>query len=178
MTARAYRDVRPEFATGDLLCFRGRGLVSWLIRALTRSEYSHVGLVYRFEDRVYCLEAVGTGVRLIVMSELVKRYRGGIDYFAIRDVTAAERRGAIGFGFQQLGKLYDRASILRFLAFLLLGRRVRVRARQQAQWFCSEIVNEAYRGQGIVLVRTTSAYVSPAALASSVRVAFRFRVKD
>lgn len=178
MTTSPYRDVRPEFTTGDLLCFRGRGLASWLIRTLTASEYSHVGLVYRFEDRVYCLEAVATGVRLIIMSELVKRYRGGIDYFALRGVIAAERRGAIGFAFQQLGKLFDRAGLLRFLAFLLFGSRARVRARHKAQWFCSEMVNEAYRGQGVVLARTTSSYVSPAALAASDRLAFRFRVKD
>jgi hypothetical protein len=169
--------VRPDFTTGDLLGFRGRGLASWAIRTLTRSPYSHVGLVYRFEGRVYCLEAVWAGVRLIIMSELVKRYRGGIDYFALVDVGEAARCGAIGFAFQQLGKLYDRAGVLRFLAFVLFGSRVRARARGKNQWLCSEIVNEAYRREGVPLVRVTSSYVSPAALTGSPRVVFRYRVK-
>lgn len=175
--ARAYRDARASFTSGDLLCFRGRHLPSRVICLLTRSEYSHVGLVYRFEERVYCLEAVGTGVRLIIMSELVRRYPGGIDYYAIPDATTTQRRGAIGFAFQQLGKLYNHAGLLRFLSFLLLGRQARRRARERAQWFCSEMVNEAYRRQGLALAPTTSAYTTPRDLASSPRVELRFRVK-
>ena len=60
----------------------------------------------------------------------------------------------------------------------MLGSRARVRAREKDQWFCSEIVNEAYRRQGFPLVHTTSAYVSPAALATSERVVFRYPVKS
>src|SRR5690242_17673951 len=87
-TTRAYGEVREEFTTGDVLGFRGRGPASALIRWATASRYSHVGLVYRFEGRVYCLEAVGSGVRLIIMSELTRRYPGGIDYFAVPEASA------------------------------------------------------------------------------------------
>jgi hypothetical protein len=175
--ARSYAEVRREFTTGDVLCFRGRGLPSALIRWATRSRYSHVGLVYRFEPRVYCLEAVGAGVRLIIMSELVRRYDGGIDYFAIPEASPAQRTGAIGFAFEQLGKLYNRAGLLRFVWFLLSGSRLRQRSRARNQWFCSEIVTEAYRRQGLPLVDATSAYSSPEDIATSPRVVFRFRVK-
>ena len=61
-----YRAVRQEFRDGDVLLFRGRGFSSLIIRWLTRSPYSHVGLVFRFAEHVYSLEAVGSGVRLIL----------------------------------------------------------------------------------------------------------------
>ncbi len=173
--SRPYPQVRPQFRTGDLLCFRGRGPVSGLIRLLTRSPYSHVGAIYLFEGRVYCLEAVGAGVRLILMSELVRRYHGGIDYFELLDVTDDQRRGAIGFGFQQLGKLYNHGGLVRFLVYVLTGWKSR--RRQRATWFCSEIFVEAYRLQDVRLVPHRAAYAAPADLAASDRVRFVFRVK-
>ena len=173
--AESYASVRPEFTDADLLCFRGHGVFGYLVRFFTNSRYSHVGLVYRFEGRVYCLEAVGSGVRLIIMSELLRRSERGIDYFRIRDVTLEQRAGALGFAFQQLGKLYDRAGIVRFLWFLLLGNKAR--ARLNGRWFCSEIVQEAYRRQGVQLARQKASYTSPQDLVSSPRVEFLFRVK-
>ena len=174
---RGYPEARDEFTTGDLLCFRGRRLRSATIRWLTASVYSHVGLVYRFEGRVYCLEAVASGVRLILMSELTRQYSGRIDYFAIPEATQAQRQAAIGFGFLQLGKLFNRPGLLRFLWFLVSGNRVRNRSRARNLWFCSEIVSEAYRRQGLPLVPATSAYTSPQDIAASPRVVFRFRVR-
>jgi uncharacterized protein YycO len=170
-----YRAARPAFATGDLLCFRGRGLVSWLIRKLTRSAWSHVGMVYLFEDRVYCLEAVGSGVRLVLVSVLVERYHGGIDYFDVLDVEEHQRRGALSFGFQQLGKPYDRPGIWRFLWFLVYGKRRRV--REDDLWFCSEIFAEAWRRQRVPLVDAPPDYTAPHDLATSARVRYRYTVK-
>jgi len=53
--------VRASMRSGDVLLFRGRGLLSWLIRHATHSDYSHAGLLFRYCGRVYCLEAVGKG---------------------------------------------------------------------------------------------------------------------
>lgn len=173
--ARSYGEVRSEFADADLLCFRGRGLTSLAIRWLTGSPYSHVGLVYRYEDRVYSLEATGAGVRLALMSELVRRYHGGIDYFRVDGLLPEARRQAISFGFQQLGKQYSHRGIGRFLSFLLLGGKRRKRGR--GAWFCSELVAEAYRLAGADLAPASSAYTSPGDLAASNRARFAFRIK-
>lgn len=172
---RVYVEVRREFTEGDLLCFRGRGAMSALIRALSRSPYSHAGLVFLFEEHVYCLEAVGTGVRLCRMSELVRRYAGGIDYFEVLDAPAEARRRALGFGFEQLGRPYDLRGVLRFFDLIATGRRGRARA--DARWFCSELVAEAYRRAGVRLLEKAAGYVAPHDLAGSPRVRFRYRVK-
>lgn len=160
---------------GDLLCFRGKDLDSTIIRHLTRSEYSHVGLVFLYEGRVYCLEAVSAGMRLVLMSRRAKLYNGGIDYFRVQGVTEEQRRGAVGFAFELLGEPYNYRGILRFLWFLLSGNKDRI--RQRDGWFCSEVIAEAYRRQKAPLVqRRAAAYTSPADLARSDRVKFEFRI--
>jgi len=172
--ARPYRDVREAFREGDLLAFRGRSLVSATIRALTGSQYSHVGLAYLFETRVYCLEAVGSGVRLCLMSELARRYAGGIDYFAV-DAAVEARHQAVSFGFQQLGRPFDYLGLARFFLFLSLG--LRPRPRRDTRWFCAELVAEAYRRQGIPLTRDPSCYATPRALVEGPRARKLFTIK-
>ena len=133
-----------------------------------------MGLAYLFEERVLCLEAVGSGVRLCLMSELVKRYPGGIDYFAI-DAAPETRHEAIRFGFAQLGKPFDFAGLTRFFLLLTLG--IRPRARLDNRWFCAELVAEAYRRQGIPLAKDPSYYASPRALTEGDRAQRRFTIK-
>jgi uncharacterized protein YycO len=172
---RVYREVRREFTEADLLCFRGRGLASGLVRAISRSPYSHAGLVFLFEEHVYCLEAVAAGVRLCRMSELVRHYKGGIDYFEVLDASLAARRRALGFAFEQLGRRYDVRGVLRFVRLVATGRHGRARA--DSQWFCSELVAEAYRRAGVPLVEKAAGYVAPHDLAASRSVRLRYRVK-
>ena len=172
----AYSEVREDLKTGDLLCFRSKDLDGTLVRLATRSEYSHIGLVFLYEKRVYCIEAVAAGVRLVLMSRRTRAYNGGIDYFRVLDVTDEQRRGATAFAFEQLGSRYNTSGILRFLWFLISGNKER--ARQRGQWFCSEIVAEAYRRQKAPLVeRHAAAYTSPADLAASSRVQMAYRIK-
>ncbi len=145
----AYPGARGDFRLGDVLLFRGRGVSSRLIRFLTRSPYSHVGLAFPYRGRVYCIEAVGAGVRLILMSEVMHRYHGGIDYYEVHRAAPEQRDGAVGVCFQQLGKLYDRPGIVRFLLAIVFDWKPS--AREDQAWFCSELVAAAYRAQGLVL---------------------------
>jgi uncharacterized protein YycO len=174
-STRSYADERGQLRTGDVLLFRGRGPMSMLIRYLTHSPYSHVALVFRFEGRVYCLEAVGVGVRLCLMSEALERYHGGIDHFDVPGATEEQRHGALSYAFQQLGKLYDRPGLWRFLFAILFGRKPRVREDQA--WFCSELVASAYRKHGLALVPVSAAFTSPADLALSPELKLRCIVK-
>jgi uncharacterized protein YycO len=149
-------------------------VLSWAIRELTRSRYSHAGLAYLFEERVYCLEAVGQGVRLVLMSELMRRYQGGIDYFEV-DADEALRRRALSFAFRQLGKLYDTAGLVALFWTIVSGSAER--ARRDDHWFCSELVAAAYEEAGRPLVGQDASYTSPSQLVTSPHLAFRFTLK-
>lgn len=63
-----YEDVRPAIRPGDVLLFRGRGLVSALIGGLGRSRYSHAALAVR-------VQADGAAPRLLVAE--FRELRGG-----------------------------------------------------------------------------------------------------
>lgn len=172
--ARPYREVRATFREGDLLAFRGRSAISAMIRAVTGSVYSHVGLVYLIEERRYCLEAVAKGVSLGLMSEVAKRYEGGIDYFEINAPHAVRHKATL-FALEQLGRLFDFRGLVRFFVFLTL--RIRARARRDQRWFCAELVAEAYRRQGFELARTPSCYAAPKDLATSALARRLYTVK-
>jgi uncharacterized protein YycO len=170
-----YAGARGDFRVGDVLLFRGRGLASQAIRLFTRSPYSHVGLVFRYQGRVYCFEAVGVGVRLILMSEVMRRYHGGIDYYEVGGAAPEQRDGVIAFCFQQLGKLYDRPGIVRFLGAILFDHKPAV--RQDQAWFCSELVAAAYRAHGLPLAPVSASYTTPADLAVSPELKLRYVLK-
>jgi len=155
----SYRhEARTLFQVGDVLLFCGGGFSSWLIRKATGSEYSHVGIVYIWdgpapdgsisehdvtasEERVYCLESRGKqGVRLILMSELLRTYHGGVKYYENTHMSAKQRAKAIGFGFVQLGKAYDTLNLFRFAWLLILkaiGRLKMEKYRADQNWFSS-----------------------------------------
>ncbi len=170
-------DARSRFREGDVLLFRGKGLFSHGIRWITDSRYSHAGLTHIYEGRVYCLEAVGSGVRLVLMSVLVDHYEGGIDYFQHVAATEAQRKKAIEFAFPQLGKLYDKPGIARF--FWALVTKHMEPLRRDELWYCSELVAAAYHEAGAPLLADEhpEAYVSPADLAGSAQLRHLFCVK-
>jgi len=160
-TAGKDQGVRASMRNGDVLLFRGRGLLSWLIRLATHSNYSHAGLLFRYCKRVYCLEAVGVGVRLAPVSRLLNHYPDGVFYCGL----AAEeptRKTALGFGFQQLALPYDVFGLVRFAFALIFGRQRLIKPDQR--WFCSELVAAAYRIAGFPLTDELPCYVAPADL--------------
>jgi hypothetical protein len=153
--------IRERMRGGDVLLFRGRGLLSWIIRKATGSDFSHAGLVFRFRERVYCLEAVGGGVRLAPLSWLVGVYHGEIHYFTL-EADPKERQAALGFAFEQLCRRYDKIGLVRFGLTLLFG--LRRSPHQDDRWFCSELVAQAYRVAGAPLTAELPSYASPADL--------------
>ena len=70
-----YVDVRDNLKSGDVLAWTHKGIKSWkdfeifIVRLAQRSEYSHVGMVWKIADRVFILEAVGSGVRIYPLSK-------------------------------------------------------------------------------------------------------------
>lgn len=75
-----YADARPTLRSGDLLAWSHRGWSTFhdikiqLVRMFTRSEYSHVGLVWVIGGRVLVIEAVEPLVRIYPLSKLGSFY--------------------------------------------------------------------------------------------------------
>jgi hypothetical protein len=69
---------------GDLLLFRGRGLLSRLIGTAGRSHYTHVARVVWWRDTLFCCEVRELkGGRAVTLESQVRKFPGAIDVFAV-----------------------------------------------------------------------------------------------
>jgi uncharacterized protein YycO len=136
-----------------ILFFRGRGLISSLIRWQTRGEYSHVGLLLPDGSVIEAWQ--GSGVRKTTLKDWK-----GVDAFTVEGASYSQWESAISFATAQVGKGYDYWGIVRFIS--------RGNMPDNDKWFCSELVFDAFAAAGIpLLARTHGWAVSPGVLALS-----------
>ncbi|MEN9285212.1 MAG: hypothetical protein RLZZ179_2705 [Verrucomicrobiota bacterium] len=153
-----YGAVRHNLESGDLVFCAGRYFFSGLIQKVTKSVWSHCGIIYKDPtlNRIFVLESeVMIGVRIVPLSKYLKDYhgrrrpyRGRIVIGRLHPAVADEKvKRAISFGMDELTKPYDNWEILRILVRILFGTGRRTRDRK---YICSELVQECYRHAGIV----------------------------
>ena len=143
------------------MLFRGRGVVSSLIRWQTRSAYSHAALL-DVEGRV--IEAKeGRGViRRPAEWVYAEAAESGVEIeaYGVRGATGIVWWEALEFAASQLGVGYDYLAIARFIS--------RRKHRNRNRWFCSELVFASLAYGGIrLLERIDDSEVSPGLLAIS-----------
>lgn len=77
-------EVARKIGSGDLLLFRGRGLISRLIGTAGRSEYTHAAKAIWWGDELFCCEVRELkGGRAVTLASQVRRYPGQIDVFQV-----------------------------------------------------------------------------------------------
>ncbi len=136
-----------------VLLFRGRGLLSALIRWQTRSTYAHAA--FQLPDGRVLESWPGEGVRVTTLAD-----RDGVERFSVPALTPAQWREAIGFAFRELGAKYDWIGVARFVS--------RLRGPSNDRWFCSELVAAAISEAGLRLLdRVPPVEVSPHLLSLS-----------
>lgn len=76
--------VADALQPGDLLLFRGTGLLARVIGAYGRSQYSHAAMVGRCSGRWMCLEMRELrGGRAVTLESQVRRFPGRIDVYTV-----------------------------------------------------------------------------------------------
>jgi uncharacterized protein YycO len=139
-----------------ILLFRGRGLISWLIRFQTDSPYSHAAIV--IGDTLY--EAwQGAGVRKMPYSEHKQRNStADVDVFELTVPCDVEKVQA--YLESRVGKGYDYWGVIRFVT--------RKHLPENDKDFCSEYVFAGVQDGGVKLLeRTEPCEVSPGLLGRS-----------
>ena len=110
-----YQDCRESLADGDVLLFKGKGIISWLIQRRTGSPYSHAGIIAWWNDRLMVLEATSGGITAMTLSQRIQSEQGRIDYFQPKDtISPSTRRQMVVFAQQQLGKQYAFKKLLKY----------------------------------------------------------------
>jgi hypothetical protein len=161
----AYRALRPLLKSGDLVLTSGQTVFSRAIRFLTRSQWSHVGMVICADewDMVLLWEStIGStipdvelarlkrGVQLVPLSERVRTYPGR---FAVRSLsrplTGDESDILRGFrrSYHDRDYDYDAAELLRSaIDIRMLGDQ----REDLSSFFCSELIAETYQALGFL----------------------------
>ncbi len=171
LVAKQYDDVRNQIKNGDVLMYRGRSLVSKLIRWFTKSRYSHAGLAVWWNDRLMVMEAVGKGVIVNPLSVNVAHYDGRVEWFAsVAEISENERIELVRFAQQELGKEYATWKIIAIGLAILFGKSAETtdKLRRERRLFCSYYVAQAYNAIGRDLKKNVSdRFMTPDDIASS-----------
>jgi hypothetical protein len=174
-------ELLPKIRPAQVLLVRREGLAGWLIRRVTRSEYSHVALLDRTASGiVVTVEAADfDGVKALRLESYLEDER--VTGLQIRDratLTDDERSAIMRAAWLQVGSRYDALQLVGIYArwrlpWLFGGRRRalsqnRLDARDRK--ICSELVTIAYHaGAGVCLAPDGVAlgHVVPGHLADS-----------
>lgn len=140
-----YEAYRKNIKSGDIIALQHRGwktLYDWqvqMVRLFTRSNYSHVGLVWRVSGRLMVIESVTPVVKLTPLSEYAKEgfYIIGLK----KSISSAELEFALG----QVGKgKYSKwQAVLAFLRKLKIG--------SDNLWSCAEFLIKCRSLSGVEL---------------------------
>jgi len=167
-----YPLLRAHVTAGDILFYSGDDDISMLIREVTNSMWSHVGIVFKIDnlDRILLLESVETfGVRLIPVSRYIKGIAEEMEQNDAKpnarliiarhtQLTEAHIRPFINFGLDQIAQPYDLDEIRRIMQRIRTGEGKAIRDRA---YMCSELVFECFDAIGIEFKYNTLGFISP-----------------
>lgn len=156
-----YNDIRLQIKNGDVLLYQGSGLISWLIKKVTGSKYSHAGIVVWWHNRLMVLEAVGKGIICTPLSRNIGHYQGEVHLYTAREMyqkgdpwtERGKRQSIVEFAQMELGKEYATWKLVLYGWKLLWGRDLdkKDKFRTSNKLVCSQYVAAAYNIVGVDL---------------------------
>ena len=145
-----------------ILLYRGKSLISKLIRWQTRSIYSHASIYIEGEGNIEAWHIGGVRMK----DSYCDGHKSGtiIDVFSV-DLSDEEIEKIVEYAKSKIGKKYDFRSVFRFLT------RKPQNEHDKDKWFCSELVFASFKYAGINLLERIEAWaVSPALLSFSPKM--------
>lgn len=132
-----------ELKPFDLLLYKGRNKISNIVKSVTESEYSHIGLILSdFHiveiDFFYCLKINHIG------------YNGkDFDIYRLRTpLTQEQQKQITEYIYSTLQSKYDFEEILNILLYKFFGKKL---DDDKGKFVCSSWINECFKNCGIVL---------------------------
>jgi len=156
----------------DILLFKGEGVTSRLIQWKTKSLYSHVAVVIEPEISLGIESSTGhqSGVRAFDLRKLDSTQ---VDLFRVKSEFAVDPEKVISFLVAHLGAPYDWWGVTWLGALKLFGLQAQAnRFQKEKDYFCSELVYEAFHEGGLDIVPQVeeAEITSPADIAQSERL--------
>lgn len=186
LAPRPYEALRTRIRTGDLFLCSGDDVFSRMIRAATRSPWSHVAIALRLDEigRIVALEAVAKiGVRIVPLSAFVssasngrKPYPGRILLARHHGFQACADREAIArmvhFAVDRCGSPFAGGEMIKIAARIALGAFDREMPRiltPDDEFICSEYAARCYAQAGVEIPWDGRGFIAPADFAADPR---------
>ncbi|MBI4640690.1 MAG: hypothetical protein HY731_08350 [Candidatus Tectomicrobia bacterium] len=186
-----YEAIRNQLKTGDILLFSGKSGISEGIKFFTLSKWSHVGMVYAFQDRldpngtVFCWESttlsdikdaetgkLTKGVQRVELSERLERCFAQGYEISVRQLSIPLTDEMIialnQFRHDVSGRPYERNKIelIKSAYDSIFGEN----KEDLSSLFCSELVAEAYQKMGLLTEDTSSNEYTPKDFSQEKRI--------
>ena len=164
-----YSKNRNKIKDGDVLLYEGKGFLSWVIKKLSHSKYSHAGMVAWWNDRLMVIEAIRKGVVVTTLSRNVTRYHGNVELYTSRkNIPEKSRLKMIKFAQKELGKEYNFLELAVIGIKIFFNKLVRLNKLKDERLICSQFVAEVYESIGIeIKENVVPPFVTPADIAES-----------
>lgn len=149
-----YSDYRKNIKAGDVIATSRRApwYRSWydfkisVVRAATKSTYSHIGIVADWGGRLMVLEAVEPYVRIYPLSNIAQE-AGEFYHIPIPSKIDFEGCGALDFALTKVGQPYSQIDAV---------RSVFTRLKSDSRWECAEYVQSCLNAAGIDIIAVKS----------------------
>ncbi len=157
-----YNEIRKILDTGDMVLFSGKGPISNMIKVMTRSKWSHVGMVIKIKewDMVLLWESTtlssikdlqsGTirqGIQLVPLSERIKAYKGKIGIRLLNVYRTASMKANLSLLRREIaGRPYEEDKIELFKSVY----KYYPGAEDLSSLFCSESFAEGYQRMNLL----------------------------
>lgn len=144
MYMKKYEELRSDIRNGDIICFRGTSFTSKLIHYFDKAYYSHIGLVFVSNNRLFMIDSNSHGVNPKFLSEVM---HASSDFCIIRPQAWSDNQISTSVGI-----VFDRAERRIKYDFNLMPQIVLFRVfgivkdfEKSARDICSEFVRRFTR---------------------------------
>lgn len=180
----SYEKAKKEIKMGDLLFCSGNYLVSELIKKASDSIFSHVALLFYWNEHILVLESVeDDGVRVIPLSHYLYNYENskrkyiGEIYVArhkeIDNLDKEKIRRMFNTAVNLLNRNYDKVEIAKIVARIGLGIG---RHKDNDEYICSEFVDECFKQLEIEFQRDSMGFIVPEHIAADINIEPLFEI--
>ncbi|WP_255298454.1 YiiX/YebB-like N1pC/P60 family cysteine hydrolase [Brevibacillus dissolubilis] len=184
LTAVSYSQARPKLRTGDILFCSGDYVISDMIKHFSGSDFSHVGMVFHWNQRTLLLESVeDDGVRIVPLSHYIydyenskRPYQGQLyigRHSLFSQVDESTINHMLGYGTDRLNRCYDRQELIKIAARISMGTG---RHDPNEAYICSELLDELFQQAGISVIRDERSFIFPGHFAEDPHVEALFQI--
>ena len=154
-----YGDIREQIRSGDVLLYKGRGFISWLVKQFTGAGVLPRGVCRVVEQTAHGHGGRGKGVAVTPLSRNIELYHGDVEWYCCKkNIAPADRVRMVQFAQEELGKCFARWKMFA-ISFYILFKRTWINALSCAgrdRLFCSYYVSQVYNSIGLDLKKNKS----------------------